>query len=275
MSTPDVTLREEGGAVALGALSGAESQAFQREVERSPELARELAEYQEVAGLLALAAPAVAPPSSLRDRIMRDATGVSPISRASASLSQGRETPPNVAPNASASRSRPLAIAVPWLAAAAALLGVIWTGRSLREERDARVAAEGRSGALSAQVASLDSVVSALLAPDVQTVKLSAQGAPPSARLYWNTQSSQVVFAAFNLQPAPRGRTYQLWGIEAGKNPVSLGTFNTGNDATARASFRAPQGVTLAVGAVTEEPEGGSPQPTTTPFLVGQFKAGG
>ncbi|MEO7965579.1 MAG: anti-sigma factor [Gemmatimonadaceae bacterium] len=277
MSAPDLTIRDEAAAVALGAMSAPESQAFQGELERSPELARELDEYLEVAALLALAAPVTAAPASLRDRIMNNVAGVRPISRAARS-DESQGAPPNVTGTASATvssgRSRPLAIALPWIAAAAALLGVVWTGRSLDEERGARVAAEGRNGALRAQVASLDSVVSALLAPDVQTVKLSAQGAPPSARLYWNTQSRQVVFAAFNLQPAPKGRTYQLWGIERGKNPVSLGTFNTGSDASARASFRAPAGVKLAVGAVTVEPEGGSPQPTTTPFLVGQFKAG-
>lgn len=291
MSEDYEMLRHEGGAVALGALSPAEAQAFQREIERSPELAREFAEYQEIAALLAHAAPPVTPPALLRDRVMRDAQGVRSIAGCVATRDAGSSAfgaTPNIGgkpartPNDQRSststvvpmRSRPLAVALPWLAAAAALLGVVWTSRSLQDERVARVAAEGRSEALRAQVSSLDSVVSTLLAPDVQTVKLSAQGAPPSARMYWNTQSRQVVLAAFNLQPAPRGRTYQLWGIEAGKNPVSLGTFNTGTDAGARVSFRAPGGVKIAVGAVTEEPAGGSPQPTTTPFLVGEFKGG-
>lgn len=284
-------LRTEGGAVALGALTPAEGEAFQRELERSPELAREFAEYLEVAALLAHSAPSVAPPPALRERIMREVAGVRPLAarvvardeeNASTGGTPDARTGSAAAPNGgelagarvTPMRSRPLAAALPWLAAAAALLGVVWTSRALQDERDARVAAEGKSEALRAQVASLDSVVSAILAPDVQTVKLSAQGAPPSARMYWNTQSRQVVLAAFNLQPAPRGRTYQLWGIEAGKKPVSLGTFNTGTDAGVRASFRAPDGVKIAVGAVTEEPAGGSTQPTTTPFLVGEFKGG-
>lgn len=285
MSATSEELRNEGGAVALGALTAAEAQAFQRELERSPALAREFAEYQEIAALLAYAAPPVAPPAALRERVMREASGIRSIVRGaapSALPNANDRMPSEVGRDARAQgvtpvtpmRSRPLAMALPWLAAAAALLGVVWTSRALQDERASRVAAEGRSAALRAQVASLDSVVSALLAPDVQTVKLSAQGAPPSARMYWNTRSREVVLAAFNLQPAPSGRTYQLWGIETGKKPVSLGVFNTSTDQGARVSFRAPEGVKIAVGAVTEEPSGGSTQPTTTPFLVGEFKGG-
>lgn len=264
MSNDDPTLREEGGAYALGALSAAERAALEAEMARSAELAREVREHQEVAALLALAAPRVAPPASLRERILSDAAAVRPLHTAA------RDGEPSAAA-ARATRSRPLALVLPWLAAAGALLGVMWTSRQLQETRDARVMAERENAALRSQVASLDSVVTTLLAPDVQTVKLSATGAPPAARLYWNTRSNRVILAAFDLPRAPSGRTYQLWGIETGRNPVSLGTFNTGDDQSARASFEVPPGVQLAVGAVTEEPEGGSPQPTTQPFLVGSI----
>jgi anti-sigma-K factor RskA len=105
-------------------------------------------------------------------------------------------------------------------------------------------------------------------------VKLSATGRPPTGRLYWNRQSSEVVFAAFSLPPAPQGRTYQLWAIaSATSTPVSLGTFNTSADGVGRLAVKLPEGTRIAIGAVTEEPAGGSPQPTTQPFLVGQLRA--
>ncbi|MPY67315.1 anti-sigma factor [Deinococcus sp. SDU3-2] len=59
-------------------------------------------------------------------------------------------------------------------------------------------------------------------------------------------------------RPLPPQRTYQLWRIENG-TPVSLGTFERGLLVTL-----AP-GSTLAV---SVEPPGGSPQPTTTPLFV-------
>lgn len=56
----------------------------------------------------------------------------------------------------------------------------------------------------------------------------------------------------------PPERTYQLWQIEDG-TPVSLGVFERGLLVTL------PPGATVAV---SVEPPGGSPQPTTTPLFV-------
>jgi anti-sigma-K factor RskA len=107
----------------------------------------------------------------------------------------------------------------------------------------------------------------------VRTATLAATGSPPSARLFWNPVRGTVVIVAFDLPPAPAGRTYQLWGIAPGGDPVSLGTFQTAADGTALVQRPAPGGIPFEVGAVTEEPAGGSPQPTTQPFLVGSWAA--
>jgi anti-sigma-K factor RskA len=254
-------IHDEMAALALGALDPAERAALEEELSRSPALAREADEYRQVAALLAFAAPAVIPPPALRARILADARDVRPIGTAHSRPARIDEAPRNA-----------IGRIVPWLAAAAALVFAFVTRDRLADERLARSDADSTNASLRAQVASLDSVVTTLLSPDVESVKLTATGAPPSARMYWNTRSNQVVLAAFQLRPAPRGRTYQLWGIETGKAPVSLGTFNTSNNGEQRVRFSVPAGVKIAVGAVTEEPEGGSPQPTTTPFLVGQLK---
>lgn len=78
-----------------------------------------------------------------------------------------------------------------------------------------------------------------------------------------------------SLPAARTGRTYQLWAIAEGKAPVSMGTFNT--DVAGRATLVIPvdTGVT-ALGPVkycgiTEEPAGGSPQPTEAPRLLGSW----
>jgi hypothetical protein len=54
---------------------------------------------------------------------------------------------------------------------------------------------------------------------------------------------------------------------------VALGTFNSDADGRALASLALPAGLRIAVTAVTEEPTGGSPQPTTAPFLAATWKS--
>ena len=66
------------------------------------------------------------------------------------------------------------------------------------------------------------------------------------------------VYLRLTQAPA-EGRTYQLWQIQGGA-PVSLGVF--GQDVLTAAL---PQGASVAV---SVEPPGGSPQPTTTPLFV-------
>ncbi len=75
--------------------------------------------------------------------------------------------------------------------------------------------------------------------------------------------------ASRQTSAAPAGRTYQLWAIAQGK-PVSLGVFNTAADGRVTAAMAVPPGLTFELSAVTEEPAGGSPQPTQQPFLVGK-----
>ena len=67
----------------------------------------------------------------------------------------------------------------------------------------------------------------------------------------------------------PQGRTYQLWFIKDGK-PVPSVTFNVAPAGDAVVSqVSVPAEGQLSAAAVTEEPAGGSPQPTTPVLLVG------
>jgi anti-sigma-K factor RskA len=252
---------------ALDVLEGDELVAFEAHLRDCPVCQGEVQEMREVTGLLAHAASPVAPPAGLRDRVLAQARQARPTS----------DTPP-VRPITSAPRS-PAAPAVqkrgtgliPWLAAAASLVLAVGAGWELWQERGERaelerVYADARSG-----VAARDSLIATLLAPQVQTTTLTATGQPPAVRLFLNREQGVVVLAAHDLPPAPGGRTYQLWGIPAGQSPVSLGTFNTGPDGRVTITLRVPAGMAPSVSAITEEPTGGSPQPTTTPFLVGSW----
>ena len=70
------------------------------------------------------------------------------------------------------------------------------------------------------------------------------------------------------LQP---GRTYQLWHIQTGSKPASAGLFTL--DQQGYGAFMVGQqlqsGETVAV---TDEPAGGSPQPTTPVLIAGQVQ---
>ena len=246
---------ETAAAYALDALDPAERREFEALLARSPEAVREVAKLKQVVSLMAYAAPAVAPPPALRERVLAEARTVRPI------VAGGSR------PNERRSRA---SLAVPYLALAASVAGMVVLGGRYVAERDARATLVVASDSLRQALASRDVIINALLAPEVSTLKLSATDRPPSARMYWNRTTGQVILAAFQLPPAPQGRTYQLWGIAKTGAPVSLGTFNTSPTGEGRHVSTAPSGLTIAVGAVTEEPAGGSPQPTSTPFLVGQ-----
>lgn len=67
------------------------------------------------------------------------------------------------------------------------------------------------------------------------------------------------------MREPPAGRAYQAWGIfEDG--PLSLGVVW----ATGAIAFRADLTDASAV-AITEEPAGGSPQPTSDPLVVAEL----
>lgn len=75
---------------------------------------------------------------------------------------------------------------------------------------------------------------------------------------------SGAVFVATGLEELPGDRTYQLWLIKGGA-PVSAGTFDVSKGVALLRTSRSPTGFDGA--AVTVEPRGGSPQPTTEPVI--------
>jgi anti-sigma-K factor RskA len=229
---------------ALGALAPDERERFEAHLAECAACRVDVQGAREVAVLLADAAPAATPPPGLRDRILREARQVRPIGRGRAPI-------------------------IPWLAAAAGFVLALGLGYGLLRERAASRQAGAALAAARDSIAARDSLVATLLSPDVGTAALAATGQAPSARLFWNPSRHRVVMAVFRLPPAPAGRIYQLWAIAQGK-PVSLGVFNTAPDGRLIAEMALPPGLRFELTAVTEEPAGGSPQPTQQPFLVGK-----
>jgi anti-sigma-K factor RskA len=87
-----------------------------------------------------------------------------------------------------------------------------------------------------------------------------------SATVVVSQSRGSMVFASSGLRQLPRSRTYELWLMSpAGARPAGLLRPNAAGRTDPL--VKAPLGDANQVG-LTVEPAGGSPQPTSTPFLV-------
>ncbi len=153
---------------------------------------------------------------------------------------------------------------------AAVVLGLLWAGH-LRRERIRDIAFHDAME----QVKQSEEVLALLSAPDT-IVRVSQEGAaqPPQGKVFLNPKRG-VLLLASNLPPAPEGKIYEMWVIPAGGKPVPAGLFQSESNGTAVHLQQGPVDVasTGAV-AVTLEPAGGAPQPTSQPLIVAPLKKG-
>lgn len=115
----------------------------------------------------------------------------------------------------------------------------------------------------------LRQALSILNDPAAKDVSFGESQKPSKGRVFVSP-SQGVVFIGANLPRIDSGKTFELWLLPASGKPVPAGLFQSQSDATA--VFVRPGAVTnTAAIAVTVEPEGGSEQPTTTPFIVAKL----
>jgi anti-sigma-K factor RskA len=252
-------------AYALGALSPDEARQFEAFLATSPEAEREVAEFREVATLLALSQGEATPSADLRDRVL-------------ARLGESKVAPPGGPGVGAPARRR-----VPplyWGALAASLLlaaGLAWSLTALRKDvaslRETIASHEALLAERQRQLEEREATIKSIMGPGVHLYQLTGSGDPdPGVQLFWDQQHNTAIIHGFRLKPVPSGRTYQLWFIKDGK-PVPSVTFKPGPNGHADVErIPVPQGGPLDAAAVTVEPEGGSPQPTSTPVLVGPLK---
>lgn len=224
----------------LGTLDAAERARVDAHLEECPACRAELAEDARVLDAIGRGVAQSAPPPALRERILNAARAES------ASNTPARK------------RSAP---AMAWMLAAAAALVALIAGWQMFEARNERAR-------MSAQLAEQQRSLAVLAADDLVRFELQGDAAPAHARAFWSHRHG-LVFTAERLQPVPSGRTYQLWAISDGQ-PISVGVFEAGDAGTAAVVVATPETLTRVDAiAVTVEPAGGLPQPSTAPILVG------
>lgn len=169
-----------------------------------------------------------------------------------------------------------------WVAMAASLIAIAGVARLAKTTADLarareslRVAAVSQGqrmaaiDSLRAALTDRDQMVANLTGPGVAVITLaSAEPRSPAGRMFWDQAHGTWVFAAHHLVRPRPGRAYQLWLVTR-TSKISAGTFVPGasGDALVRSTYALAKDQLTAI-AVTEEPEAGSPQPTTVPFLV-------
>ena len=230
-------------AYVLGALPEGERQEVEGYLAAHPERQAEMGELGAVAGLLALSPQEHEPSPELRSRIL-DAVGAEAV-RPSAShrlwLAWLRELL-NV---------RSLALG----AAALLVIGLFSWSMLLRGEVQDL---QGRVQTLQSQP------------QGPQMVTLRGAGTEQGARAELVTlEGDRAVLVVEDMPPVPEGKTYQIWVIEDDV-PKPSGLFKPRQDSVA-AVVEHPLGGGDVV-AVTVEPEGGSPKPTSDPLLAAEVR---
>ena len=86
--------------------------------------------------------------------------------------------------------------------------------------------------------------------------------------MFWDRKANTWTMIAHNMPELQNGRTYQLWLVTPTAK-INAGTFmpKPNGEVMMRATMAMPTD-SLAAVAVTDEPMGGSPQPTTAPMMV-------
>jgi anti-sigma-K factor RskA len=249
----------------LGTLDETESAALHSHLASGcPRCTGSLAEAEATLAHLPLALDPVAPSAAVREKLLR-AIAV-PERRGDAPFTPAART-----------RPRMWAWGVPALAAAAAaILTFVVVDASRRRDLSmlqARIDAQSAEiSVLQARADESSHLNRLLTAPQLLMVSLGGHGDASEAwgRVLWEREGGTWDLYTRRLPPAGRDRTYELWLITDDDRKVPAGTFDVDTEGSGMLRLEIPEGVgTIVAAAVTDEPAGGSAQPTGTIRLLG------
>jgi len=246
---------------ALGVLEGEERAELEAHLARAGDRCiAGVAQARWVVAQLALVAPDAQPSTALRSKIME---AVKPAADAA------RPIVPLAKPKPSAQNAMFPAWA--WLAAAALALITGYTIRQMNNQneqlaqlRKQMKIATMQNQALQNQLDMNRMVAMVMMSPDSKPLKLMPKDKNmPMVHAYLHPHMG-VAITADQMPSMPSARTLQLWAVPKTGMPLSVAIFHP--DAAGQFALVAPVTMPLneiAALAVTDEPAGGSPQPTT------------
>ena len=222
---------------ALGALSEEERREVEEYLRENPFARTEIDDLASVASLLALAPEEQEPSERLRKSLLkqvRSEAGSAPAEGASRTAGGWMSRLFGV---------RGVAAGVAALALAALLIWNVTLQAEVRELRDFQMSAYELQGSGEAS---------------------GAQGQ------IVNLDGERAMLVATDLPELPEGQTYEMWTIDEDE-PESRGLFKAGEGPSIKAIDQPISGAETF--AITVEPEGGSPQPTSDPIVTADLRS--
>lgn len=247
----------------LGTLASDERLAVEEHLDAGCDVClKRVAELSEVTAGLSDMLPPKQPAPELRQRIQQSlrarATSDSHVAEA---------------PESSANRRSGTPSFISLLAAAAAVVLVVWIW-NLKSQIDDLTAqlqsAEQKAVELHEKIAAYEDATALLAEPGMQFIDLA--GVAPNEQAFGKVvidpdRGTGVVYM-YSLPPTPEGMAYQLWVVREGV-PTSVGTFTVNDDGTAMLTLETmPDLGSIASFDVTIEPAGGMPAPTGMMYLT-------
>ena len=132
---------------------------------------------------------------------------------------------------------------------------------------------------LTSTLATLNDARSVLQAPKATLASLNTTDKSGTkdagyGRVLYSPQTGQYEVLVFDLKPLPPGKVYELWLITPDQKKLPAGTFAVDQHGAATLLATAPKGTEVALAAITDEPMGGSPQPTGSIRLASETLIG-
>jgi anti-sigma-K factor RskA len=237
--------------LALGSLEGDQRQALETHLQECAGCRRELERLRGDLALVSLSTAGPKPPARSRERLL---TAIASEPRQTAAPRRFWWTP------------------VPWFAAAALALLVVFMGRQNSALRQQIAATQSDTAAQQVELRRAREIVATLTANDALRVTVVAMKTPPQPQgkaIYVRDRSS-LIFIASNLPAVPPQKAYELWLIPTSGAPIPAGVFKP--DAHGSATVvnpPLPSGVEAKAFAITLEPEAGSITPTMPIVMLG------